>query len=130
MSKLFLTASAHTKLPEGNIVLVISVTDELGVPVLNVKKTWIEASHLAFYWISIPINPTSRYRFIKMIIDEFNDEKNGFYSIQLSPDRRGVIANEVFSGDLLMISVRKMGAARRGAPPQVLAEGYITIATT
>ncbi|HEX7904261.1 MAG TPA: hypothetical protein VF487_10300 [Chitinophagaceae bacterium] len=123
MSKLILSASAIAVQTSSSTVLTISVLDDQGIPVPNVKKTWISVSQLAFR--------TSGFVYIPLLISDFTDELNGFYSMRLKPNPKSVILNNPYSGASLIISVQKKGFVRLGTGGSgILAEGYITISTS
>jgi hypothetical protein len=115
MSKLFLSASAYSTPGSNSTMLVISVTDESGAPVTNVKKSWISASTLVPFLSG----------FVNLSIQDFASGANGFYSMTLKADPQKRVAFP-FPGLPLTISVRKIILARSGGSG-VVAEGYITI---
>jgi hypothetical protein len=118
MGKLFLSASAYSNPVSKSASLVISVTDQAGAPVLNVQKSWIAASTIAF----LP-------NLVSLSIHDFFKEANGFYSMTLKADPKVRLSSFPVTGFPIAISVRRV-IKTVGGGNGVTDEGYITIATS
>jgi len=120
MSKFNLSAAAYASTTSGSAILVLSITDEFGVPVTSAKKSWVSVSNLVF--------ATKDYGLVKLLIQDFYQEPNGVYTMTLKPDPKARLSSAPFKGAPLAISVRKISLALLGTGSTgVLAEGYLVI---